>query len=122
MIEERRCSYEVCKLLHEKGFDERCLLWYTVKDVNGQYHTVWQPTHQMACDWLMTKGIYICPKYCCFQGSKKNDKPYFKWEPTILSLSSISPLYPKPLDMCEHFDTFGEAVDFCIKYSLENLI
>ena len=82
------------------------------------------PTHQMACDWLMTKGIYICPKYCCFQGSKKNDKPYYKWKPNILSLSSISPypLYPHPLDMCEHFDTFGEVVDFCIKYSLENLV
>ena len=30
------------------------------------------PTHQMACDWLMTKDIYICPTYCCFQRCKKN--------------------------------------------------
>ena len=117
MIEERRCSYEVCKLLHEKGFDEKCTDWYWENNIN-----IWKPTHQMACDWLMTKGIYICPKYCCFQGSKKNDKPYYRWKPTILSLISSFPLYPQPLDKCEHFVTFEEAVDFSIKYSLENLV
>ena len=127
MIEERYCSFEIAKLLREKGFTYDGRLWYDKYGIITYVNTFLLDaspyvTHQMACDWLMTKGIYICPKYCCFQGSKKNDKPYFKWEPTILSLSSSFPLYPQPLDRCEHFDTFGEAVDFSIKYSLENLI
>lgn len=141
MIKERYCSREVSELLCKKGFVQgidlrmsRHLAFYDNMglhyDVDRWYDTmvnenvpfVVAPTHQMACDWLMIRDIYICPKYCCFQGSKKNDIPYFKWEPTILCLTSSLPLYPKPLDRCEYFDTFGEAVDFCIKYSLENLI
>ena len=35
MIEERRCSYEVCKLLHEKGFDIKCTDWYGEDNVYG---------------------------------------------------------------------------------------
>lgn len=138
MIEERHCSYEVARLLKEKGFDEACTCLYYNGDLefvndNAYEHVmrnssiankdfITAPTHQMACDWLMTKGIYICPIYRCFQEWKKNAIPYFKWQPTILSLTSSFTLYPQPLDMCEHFDIFGEAVDFCIKYSLENLI
>ena len=117
MIEERLCSREVSKLLGEKGFNIPCNNWY-------YYYAcrIWQPTHQMACDWLMIRGIYICPTYCCFQRHKKYDPPCCKWKPTILSLSSSVPLYPQPLDMYEYFNTFGEAVDFCIKYALENLV
>lgn len=140
MIKERYCSYEVARLLKEKGFDEEChhiyigvtLEWTNtiygddvisnneIPDVDTDIITA--PTHQMACDWLMTKDIYICPKYCCFQRCKKNDKPCCKWEPTILSLLSSAPLYPQPLDMCEYYDTFGEAVEAALKYVLENLI
>ena len=138
MIKERYCSYEVAKLLKEKGFDEVCTClyyngdWEFVNDnayehvirnssiVNKDFITA--PTHQMACDWLMRLGIYICPTYCSFQRHKKYDAPCCKWEPTILSLLSSAPLYPQPLDMYEYFNTFGEAVDFCIKYALENLV
>ena len=140
MIKERYCSYEVARLLKEKGFDEECHHIYVGAVLEGtgviygndvmsnneipdvETAVITAPTHQMACDWLMTKGIYICPKYCCFQEWKKNAIPYFKWEPTILSLTSSLPLYPQPLDICEHFDTFEEAVDVAIKYSLENLV
>ena len=47
MIEEIRCSYEVCKLLHEKGFDVKCTDWYWENNIN-----IWKPTHQMAMKWL----------------------------------------------------------------------
>ena len=139
MIKERYCSPEVSRLLREKGFNEECHHVYVDMTLEEWTNTLYgndvlcnneipddnviaTPTHQMVCDWLMARGIYICPKYCCFQEWKKNAIPYFKWEPTILSLTSSLSLYPQPLDRCEHFDTFGEAVDFCIKFSLENLI
>ena len=117
MIKERRCSYEVCKLLHEKGFDVKCTDWYWENNIN-----IWKPTHQMACDWLMTKGIYICPKPAYFFGHKRKGKDCCEWKSTIIRLPDGNIIYPHPLDMCEYFDTFGKAVDFCIKYSLENLV
>lgn len=124
-------------LLQEKGFlqgiDLRMTQHLAFYDNDGLHYDVdrWYdsmvsenvpfvvaPTHQMACDWLMTKGIYICPKYRCFQ----NGKPYYKWEPTILSLASIYPLYPQPLDICEHYDTFEEAVEASLKYALKYVL
>ena len=132
-------SPEVSRLLREKGFNEECHHIYVDMTLEEWTNTLYGNdvlcnneipdddviaalTHQMACDWLMTKDIYICPTYYCFQRCKKNDKPCCTWEPTILSLLSSAPIYPQPLDMCEHFDSFSDVVDFCIKYSLENLI
>lgn len=77
MIKERICSYELSKLLQEKGFDEECIHWYidelsdvvTVNDCigpqsNSDHYAVdfecSAPTHQMAMDWLrIVHGIYI---------------------------------------------------------------
>ncbi len=73
MIKERYCSYELSKLLKEKGFDESCrAYWWDERDVlafcdfpkttedlrykDSQYLA---PTHQMACDWLRNKGYNI---------------------------------------------------------------
>ena len=66
MIQERYCSYEVAKLLKEKGFDEPCRsvyedfgdyidFYYTVEeqtDLQMGVFEVLRPTHQMAMDWL----------------------------------------------------------------------
>lgn len=115
MIEERRCSYEVCKLLHEKGFDVKCTDWFW-----ENYISIWKPTHQMACDWLMEKDIYISPKYSWFRSRK--GAPHYEWKPVVLRLSTFNIIYPQLLDMCEYYKTYGEAVDAAIKYSLENLV
>lgn len=64
MIRERYCSYEVAKLLQEKGFDEpcrsyfinyvgdyrRCTVEITSRDCSSEQ--ILRPTHQMAIDWL----------------------------------------------------------------------
>ena len=66
MIKERYCSYEVAKLLKEKGFDEPCLSYFWSEDnnkeisytdflfTNKQLYSgqTLRPTHQMAMDWL----------------------------------------------------------------------
>ena len=69
MITEDYCSFEVSKLLKEKGFNELCravyeekILRYTLCDyLNSQLSSyVCAPTHQMAIDWLRQKhGILI---------------------------------------------------------------
>lgn len=63
MIQERYCSYEISKLLREKGFDESCDHFYkydsteiyrgtkfTNSQIGDKFYNA--PTHQMAMDWL----------------------------------------------------------------------
>ena len=135
MTKERYCSYEVARLLKEKGFNEPVRSLYLIDDahsnaVNVTYtityrsvnsaKAILRPTHQMACDWLMEKDIYISPKYSWFRSRK--GAPHYEWKPVILRLSTFNIIYPQLLDMCEYYKTYGEAVDAAIKYSLENLI
>lgn len=131
MIKERYCSYEVARLLEEKGFDEQCDYYYEHSTDEPHEMTrdeivescnlcIKAPTHQMACDWLMEKDIYISPKYSCFRSNK--GAPHYEWKPVILRLSTFNIIYPQLLDMCKYYKTYGEAVDTAIKYSLENLI
>lgn len=140
MIEEVYCSFEVAKLLKEKGFDESCECFYDTENNDASIVNGWMdisnseleerefvcysaPTHQMAMAWLReVHNLYICPKYCCFCGSKPNDRPYFKWEARILKLPSSNIIYPQPLDMCDYYETYEEAVEAALKYVLENLI
>ena len=75
MITEDYCSYEVSKLLKEKGFNVPCLAhWHIGNDGHekfSDYPFNWNekvkndlgwlscPTHQMATKWLREKGIYF---------------------------------------------------------------
>ena len=63
MINEDFCSYEVAKLLKEKGFDEDCYTFYECDDkelyreeripcCNSRSDDYAAPTHQMAMKWL----------------------------------------------------------------------
>ncbi len=62
MIKEAYCSFEVAKLLKEKGFDEPCFYYYKngvlmfspfLKGRNSyQTDTCSAPTHQMTMAWL----------------------------------------------------------------------
>lgn len=131
MVKERYCSYEVVMLLKEKGFDIGCYGRYstrskefhfdaTRKCENHGLFVIAAPTHQMACDWLMEKDIYISPKYSWFRSRK--GAPHYEWKPVVLRLSTFNIIYPQLLDVCEYYKTYGEAVDAAIKYSLENLV
>ena len=123
------------RLLKEKGFDAETNTYYystseyTKSEMYKSYNnTNWNnneyyysaPTHQMAMKWLRdAKEIYICPKLRCFFDGKQH---YYKWEPTILRLPSNNIIYPQPMDMCKHYESYTEAVEAALKYSLENLI
>ena len=117
-ITEDFCSYEVAKLLKEKGFDIECntayyngsLIDYTMYGfcIDGEF--IFAPTHQMAMKWLRKiYGIDIVieisdpsvkdRKYYCVIWNKNNDS-------YILDL----------------FSSYEECVEAAIKYCLENLI
>jgi hypothetical protein len=126
MITEDYCSYEVAKLLKNKGFDEECIGAYSETN-----HTITKfepnvknsevgplmysaPTHQMAMKWLReVYGIFI---------AINNDDLDFNWQCYDL-INRGSTLDPKILsESYAGYKTYEEAVEAALKYCLQNLI
>ena len=113
MITEDYCSYEVAKLLKEKGFDIECntayyngnLIDYTMYGFCGVLEFIFAPTHQMAVKWLREKDIRICPDYSDVDG---------KWFTMIGT--------KKKRTYSGYYDTYEEAIESALKYTLENLL
>jgi len=90
-IKEVYVSYDVAKLLYERGFYEPCDMYYKMscksdepeevlwEELNyGQERYIKAPTHQMATDWLRVRhGIFICITYEPEPGDK------FEWHALI---------------------------------------
>ena len=145
MITEDYVSFEVAKLLKEKGFNEPCKVWYSEytsqfggekytsiefddhnrfkKDYKFLFHA---PTLQMAMKWLReVHKIQICVE----------QNPYDVWHYWGFSMSYIDEKInelPNPTQAFIHicptkipnncYKTYEEAVEAAIKYCLENLI
>ena len=131
MITEDYVSFEIAKLLKEKGFDEP-VLFAVNKEGFQQYPTNLEfeylhnselsddeyacPTLQMAMKWLrevhniipviLTGGDTVTPFYYWFRIDKINDG---KWEDSVYRNET-------------ECNTYEEACDAAIKYCLENLI
>ena len=116
MITEDYCSFEVAKLLKEKGFDSPCMGRYSVRSKefhldctkmcnNGGLFECAAPSQAMAMKWLREKDIRICPDYSDVDG---------KWFTMIGT--------KKKRTYSGYYDTYEEAVEKALKYSLENLI
>lgn len=109
MITEDYVSYEVAKMLKEKGFDGDVWRWYRGNlriDLDiANIEDVPCPTHQMAMKWLRDKGvdIIIIP----ILPNEYNPTKHYKW------LSK---------NVNDWAGTYEEAVEAALKYSLENLI
>lgn len=120
MITEDYVSFEVAKLLKEKGFDERCFSFYWSdgsldanshdKKTNLRNSTSSNPvapTLQMAMKWL--REVHnIALNVCYFLGM---------WSYTVYRTDVSSSGYNS-----ENFDTYEEACEDGIKFCLENLI
>lgn len=110
MVKEAYCSYEVSKLLQEKGFDIECktayycdcLIDYTMFGFCGDEEFVFAPTQQMVMAWLREKKIFINVWY---------DKTDFSAEYVNGCFNYIG-----------NFDSYEEAVEQSIKYVLEHVI
>lgn len=128
LIEEAYVSFEVAKLLKEKGFDEEILSFYIpyedgeVKFVvspnkanyNAEQHwLISAPTHQMAMGWLREKGVYITIVYGDYPSLNK-----VFWTPQIDSLEG----FDFPDSFYKEYNKYEEAVEAALKYVLENLI
>lgn len=119
-ITEDYVSFEIAKMLKEKGFDEPCDNYYHQSSDEPQQLTLDEmyysydeflkaPTHQMAMKWLREVHniqIQITPII-----SRHKD-----W--TFGIYKDFNPIDSK----LQCFDTYEQACEEAIKYCLENLI
>lgn len=126
MITEDYVSFEIAKLLKEKGFDEPCLMCYTSDKKLGNYghynsyknsevFALTAPTLQMAMKWLREVHNLHC------------DIGYddLDWFWNILDVSDSVPVEERPKmikDGLAGHKTYEKACEAAIKYCLENLI
>lgn len=119
MIQEDYCSYEVAKLLKEKGFDEPLVnYYYTAKGERVGYLLMPEvqylcPTHQIAMKWLREKGIE-CVVIPIWNTIGKQYRSYV--------LSDLGDKYKDNYDSYSDNISYEEAVEAALKYSLINLI
>jgi len=116
-MKEAYCSYEVSKLLKEKGFKEECYTFYEYnsKGFYREERVSWNtsyskdcaaPTHQMAMAWLRDKGYHI------YTFMRKDNI----W---VYEVQSLNEDWTFSLG---GFSSHDEAVEEGIKYALKKLI
>lgn len=136
MITEAYCSFEVSKLLKEKGFDGLCCgIWHINNEVFELHYEpldysalrdeiLLAPTHQMAMAWLREeKGIFISI------GVGTDIDDVFGYMPSIYFLSILacnegrfSPNVDAD-DICDYTPkNYDQAVEAALEYVLKNLI
>ena len=129
MIKEDFVNYETAKLLKEKGFDGECETSYYISNEGcenavsvGDFTKVrpWRealiaaPTHQMAMKWLReVHGLSV--ETFSIKGTS-NICPVF-WKSNVVKLLTQDRAFNGEL-----VNSYEEAVEAALKYSLENLI
>lgn len=125
MIKEAYVSFEVAKLLKEKGFDESIHTWYNMDDgiptfiegyikisnvdfVANDEDSYSAPTHQMACAWLReVHDLYV--------------EVVRGYDHFFVSINKMHPLREYSMKN-DTFDDYDKAIESALKYTLENLI
>ena len=134
MIKEAYVSFEVAKLLKEKGFNEPCIATYNsttkkfyIEELYLDWSTQWKsrisaPTHQMAMKWLREIHdiiVVVEPHMYDYINSKTSNYVFCLWygdnyeEPYSNQHSNIHGTI---------YNSYEEAVEAALKYSLEKLI
>lgn len=146
-IQEDYCSFEVSKLLKEKGFDVSSTWYFLIKDSckgvfgklnigerrvnmgaevdmilikNGNY--AYQPTHSLAIKWIRENfGIHI--KLDWFTDEEKS----IDWDFSIQKIGTDidergNSEYLRDYDVETGFNTPEEATEAALLYTLKNLI
>ena len=129
-ITEDYVSFEIAKLLKEKGFNEGCMYYYPdshtqlisymdckQSDMFGPEACI-APTLQMAMKWLREVHNIIISPYALSLGY------YFEiFDLTNRDITGCKPLYIVGIPNKEEvLNTYEKACDVAIKYCLENLI
>ena len=128
MIHEEICTYEVCTLAKEKGFDVPTRT-VKVEKIEGtekevwdeeecRYITQWEtrslriPTQSLLQRWLREeKGYYMYPFF---------DNHELKW--TWVCREKTGDMWIPLAGETPYFDTYELALEDALKYALENLV
>ena len=129
MIHEEICTYEVCKLAKEKGFDVQTFDWY---DSTGNYHKgfiphelhecprykeYYAPTQSLLQRWLREeKGLCISVE--AYPTLAIMGKICFAW----VVKSGSDGHFMESNDSLQTFSTYELALEDALKYALENLV
>ena len=124
MITEDYVSFEVAKMLKEKGFNENC---YASYNGNGKLYKFdeevddntpyWSnaPTLQMAMKWLReVHNIFICINMV-----GNGDDSYVLFTYNIYQNKNYKLIFGSNIPK---YNSYEEAVEEALKYCLENLI
>lgn len=128
MITEDYISFELAKLLKEKGFDEVCYLGY---NKNGEYVPtsnrcnskiiqpdfcfICCPTLQMAKKWLkIVHNIGIFPSTYTFSNADGSEE-YHPYGCAVIDLKTYELLTNNIFPRGTEEDTVEEAIKFCLK-------
>lgn len=108
MINEDYCSYEVAKLLKEKGCD-----YPNLHGIDSDRDNIWiKITHQMAMQWLREYGIFIEISVSMdLNGSYHYNYSVLNEKCEYARKGCTSPEW-----------RYEDAVEAALTYSLENLI
>lgn len=131
-MKEAYVSYEVAKLLREKGFDWECEYYY--KSNGNIAHNPHKfgchyincsdlfpgqclaPTQQMACRWFWEeKGLNINAIYGDYPSQKRSF-----WMPQIDSLDGCYGVDDE--DFFREYDSREDCIEAALEYALRNLI
>lgn len=135
MIHEDYVSFEVAKLLKEKGFDEPCIALYEEKVLHintlcDYYNSelssyVCAPTHQMAMKWLR-EVHHIHIEICLYKTSEDDIEPKKSRKTPYYTFGVWDSITGYNVDkrLINDFigDTYEQTCEAALKYSLENLI
>jgi len=121
MINEDYVSFEVAKLLKEKGFDSPCMGRYSVRSKefhldctkmcnNGGLFECAAPSQAMAMKWLRETHSIAIESMLLSHG----------WFCQIEKI--LEDFCKEYIDETDSYKTYEEAVEAAIKYCLENLI
>lgn len=117
-ITEDYASFEVAKLLKEKGFDEPCVYVYRhngsedIWDADKEDIACQKPTLQMAMKWLREEHNIAIEPFVDFG----NDNEYW-WDVDITYIKKNGLIE----ELCG-YDSYEEVCEMAILYCLENLI
>ena len=126
MIKEDFVSFEVAKLLKEKGFNEPTWTRYEDNDEvifgdkynwnNSPMGQISAPTNQMAMKWLREVHNLFIELYVVKNYSKKKLEYTYSIQDLDFQGSDDG------IECCKNWDTPEQACEIAIKYCLEKLI
>lgn len=127
MIEEDYVSFEVAKLLKEKGFDEPVMYHFTPDGTQRKFQQAFyrddvaQPTLQVALKWIREQGFYINVDIDVDYDEDERGTKWYRepaWDWVVFRIGDREQMS----DDGALYATYEQAAEVAIKWCLENLI